>query len=744
MAAVISQGAQSTSVPFALLDNRMVIQVSIDRQGPFSMIVDTGSTSVVVTPSVARRLQLAARAAGTASGAGSGTAALSVTRFSDVSIGTLHFSNLHGEVIDLSRIARAFGFPRLDGIIGYDILRRLRVGVDMDSAQMTLSYPPITVPKDATAVGFKVDADGIPQVPAAVDGVHGTFIIDTGDRSSLTLFRHFAQANDFYRDAPVRNAITGIGVGGPIYSDVMRTTVSVFGSTIPGVVTRASRDKGGAFALAPQDASIGQGLLKRFNIVYDYPDAKLYTWPSRYFGEPDAYRPLAYEHGTLHVLPPVPLPPVALRQAQGDSAGDNGDSARDGASENATLPRHAAFGAAVAQGTGGVRVTAVIPNSAAAQAGLQAGDTIRAIGGIAVPTITQFLAAVHDLHAGERVDVDVVRGGATLRLSAVLGTARNEVDAGLVTEYGTVSVDDSLRRTLLTMPANLTARAPAVLLIGGIGCYTVDVAANAQDEYLHLTHDLARTGFVTMRIEKSGVGDSQGPPCRNVDFDTEVRGYVAALSALQRDPRVDPARVYLLGHSIGTIIAPRLALVNRTAGVIVLEAIGRDWPEYEIRNLRRDLDLDNEPPASEDRLIAEKAECMERLFFENESESQIEQSIPSCRVHNGIYPVTTAYVRQVAQLNVIEPWTKLNVPVLAVYGTSDFETELADHQRIVAVVNASHPGLATLEVIPAMSHRLGRASSAKVAETDDERGTIEPYDTELSEIVIAWLRRNPH
>jgi hypothetical protein len=32
---------------------------------------------------------------------------------------------------------------------------------------------------------------------------------------------------------------------------------------------------------------------------------------------------------------------------------------------------------------------------------------------------------------------------------------------------------------------------------------------------------------------------------------------------------------------------------NRIAGITVAEAVGRDWPEYEIRNLRRQLELDS-------------------------------------------------------------------------------------------------------------------------------------------------------
>ena len=35
--------ATSTTVPFTLFDNRMLIAVTLDGSGPFTMIVDTGS-----------------------------------------------------------------------------------------------------------------------------------------------------------------------------------------------------------------------------------------------------------------------------------------------------------------------------------------------------------------------------------------------------------------------------------------------------------------------------------------------------------------------------------------------------------------------------------------------------------------------------------------------------------------------------------------------------------------------------
>jgi predicted aspartyl protease len=427
--------ATSTTVQFTLFDNRMLIEVTLDGAGPFTMIVDTGSESLVITPNVAQRLGLATRAAGSTGGAGSGLSQLSRSRVESVGIGAMRFDNLAADVIDLSPIQHAIGFPRLDGVIGYSILRKLRAGVDMDDGRLTLSYAPLPVPTAAVSAPFTIEG-GLISLPASVDGVEGRFLVDTGDRWSLTLFKHFAQANDFYRNALVRNAITGIGIGGPVYSDVLRTSVSVFGSTIPGVVTRASRDRGGVFAFGRDDASIGNGLLKRFNIVYDYPDGKMIAWPSRFYAPSDRYAPLVLDHGTLRV----------------------DDTAKDATLPGTptTLPRHGVFGAAVAQAPGGVRVVTVIAGSAAAAAGVQQGDVIRAVDGQPVASVAEFLTAIHERNANQRVDVEILRAGFAVRLSVVLGTATYESDPGLTTQYGAIPVDDSRltreRRRLSSFP----------------------------------------------------------------------------------------------------------------------------------------------------------------------------------------------------------------------------------------------------------------------------------------------------
>jgi alpha-beta hydrolase superfamily lysophospholipase len=182
-----------------------------------------------------------------------------------------------------------------------------------------------------------------------------------------------------------------------------------------------------------------------------------------------------------------------------------------------------------------------------------------------------------------------------------------------------------------------------------------------------------------------------------------------------------------------------LARDGGIAGAIVAEAVGRDWPEYEIRNLRRDLELDGRSPAEIDAALIEKASCMQMYMVEGRPESAIEATMPTCKTHDSVYPVSQGYISEVAAIDVIEPWMKLGLPVLAIYGTSDFETERADHQRIADVANAGRAGSATVVTIDGMSHFLGKAATPAAAYADYGK-RIEEYDSQLSDVVIAWLR----
>ncbi|MBV8637853.1 MAG: clan AA aspartic protease [Candidatus Eremiobacteraeota bacterium] len=290
LAALAVQPAYAASVPFTLVDNRIVVQANLNGIGPFRMIVDTGSSGTTLMPSVAKRLHLAMKPFGPIGGAGKRQVNASLATLDRVRVAGETFSHLPVTVVDMSEIVKNIGFTNIDGIIGYDVLRSYRVGFDMDRDVLTLSRTALPHPAGAHPAPFIV-RNTLIYLPATIDGLAGTVMLDTGDRSSLTLFHRFAANNGFYHVRGVPNALTGFGIGGPIFADVFRTNVGVFGKTIPNVITRASLDTGGFFYTSPNAGSIGIGLMKRFDAIVDYPSRTITTWPSRYYSMSDRYDP---------------------------------------------------------------------------------------------------------------------------------------------------------------------------------------------------------------------------------------------------------------------------------------------------------------------------------------------------------------------------------------------------------------------------------------------------------------------
>jgi membrane-associated protease RseP (regulator of RpoE activity) len=72
---------------------------------------------------------------------------------------------------------------------------------------------------------------------------------------------------------------------------------------------------------------------------------------------------------------------------------------------------------------GSLTVDDVVPNSAAAAAGLKDGDVVQAIGGQKVETSEDLVKAIHTHKPGEVVTIGIVRDGKPSELKATLGDA---------------------------------------------------------------------------------------------------------------------------------------------------------------------------------------------------------------------------------------------------------------------------------------------------------------------------------
>jgi dienelactone hydrolase len=252
------------------------------------------------------------------------------------------------------------------------------------------------------------------------------------------------------------------------------------------------------------------------------------------------------------------------------------------------LPRRAYFGVGLEKHPDGIRVFSITEGSAAAAAGMAIGDFIESVDDHATSSPEATVAAIARHKGGESVKIDVRRSDTRRTINVILKTYPVEQMANATLQYGSVRPYPDVRlRTIISTPDGQSGtRYPAVLLLQGGSCGSIDTPFSPNVGQPALIHTLGSRQFVTMRVEKSGVGDSEGSPCESIGFEQELAGYRAALQALRSHPSVDPQRIYLLGISLGGVFAPLLGSETSVAGIVVWGTPGGPTPPFPGRSER--------------------------------------------------------------------------------------------------------------------------------------------------------------
>lgn len=127
---------------------------------------------------------------------------------------------------------------------------------------------------------------------------------------------------------------------------------------------------------------------------------------------------------------------------------------------------------------------------------------------------------------------------------------------------------DSLAGTL-TLPASDQAKPGphgALVFVSGSGPSDRDETVAGFPVFRALAEKLAAAGYASLRYDDRGVEDSGGD-YGQVTMDLLARDAAAAVAALRARPEIDPARVGVLGHSEGAILAAQIAaLVAEQSG----------------------------------------------------------------------------------------------------------------------------------------------------------------------------------
>jgi alpha-beta hydrolase superfamily lysophospholipase len=117
----------------------------------------------------------------------------------------------------------------------------------------------------------------------------------------------------------------------------------------------------------------------------------------------------------------------------------------------------------------------------------------------------------------------------------------------------------------LTIPAVGNGPFPGVLLVAGSGVVDMNETLSPDSKpFWQITQYLSERGFAVLRYDKRGVGANSQIIDTNVwgnlTFEDLKHDAETALNVLTQQPEVDKNKITLIGHSEGTIIAPRIVI----------------------------------------------------------------------------------------------------------------------------------------------------------------------------------------
>lgn len=278
---------------------------------------------------------------------------------------------------------------------------------------------------------------------------------------------------------------------------------------------------------------------------------------------------------------------------------------------------------------------------------------------------------------------------------------------------------------------------PTVLMLHGSGALdrNENLHGQALNAFNALAHYLASRGIASLRYDKRGCGESTGDY-----FATGHHNLVddagAWVAALKDHYGCDSSRLFLLGHSEGTAIAPQVYLRHpEVAGLVLLCPFVENLESV----LMRQAQLVQAELASRPGLLGVLPNWFfRRLGADVRAQQRLIQKIRNSRrdwIRVRLQKVPARWYRELFALDLPAIYQQVRCPTLVLGGEKDVQCNPED----VAVIESLIPGAVTAELVPDLTHllRLEAGPPSLIGSRELLRQPLEPV---VMEAVTIWLK----
>ncbi|WP_082034103.1 alpha/beta hydrolase family protein [Cohnella kolymensis] len=213
-----------------------------------------------------------------------------------------------------------------------------------------------------------------------------------------------------------------------------------------------------------------------------------------------------------------------------------------------------------------------------------------------------------------------------------------------------------------------------------------------------------------------------------------VEDAIAASKLLKNDKRIDSARVFIVGHSLGGMLAPRIdAEGGSFAGLIIMAGTAREfWQISYDQNEAFIKAMDDNDPTKKTNEAWLAAELVKAQNIKNMSDEEAMAAV--------IFGVPAYYLKDMESHSTADLTVKLRKPVLIMQGEDDFQV-FKDKDYTLWQDLLKENSNAAFKLYPGLNH-------AFVHYEGDGKGTVEEYkhpgnvEPQVIRDIADWILKN--
>lgn len=213
---------------------------------------------------------------------------------------------------------------------------------------------------------------------------------------------------------------------------------------------------------------------------------------------------------------------------------------------------------------------------------------------------------------------------------------------------------------------------PIVILVHGSGPNDMDESIGPNKPFRDLAWGLANKGIAVLRYDKR----TKVYPDKFAQYkdgftvmEEVIEDVLEAISFFEKEEKIDKNRIFILGHSLGGMLAPRIAsLSNKVKGIIIMAGPTRSLEDLIWEQVNYIYFLDGE-------ISEEEKVQLDTLKIEIEKIKNLDNNYS---LGDLILGIPVKYWKDLKNYNPVETLKNLNIPILILQGERDYQVTTLD------------------------------------------------------------------